>query len=35
VLLEGLPFEERRFERIAKGADGIGEDVIEHVRSAG
>ncbi len=30
VLLEGLPFEERRLERVAQRTDGIGEDVIEH-----
>jgi hypothetical protein len=25
-----LPFEERVLEHVAEGADGIGEDVVEH-----
>ena len=35
VLLERLPFEERRLERVAQRADGIGEDMVEHLRWAG
>ncbi len=30
VFLERLTLEERRFERVAQRADGIGEDVVEH-----
>ena len=30
-----LTLEEGRFERVSQGADGIGEDVVEHVRHAG
>ena len=30
ALLERLTFEHRPLERIAEGADGIGEDMIEH-----
>ena len=30
VLLERLALEERRLERVAQRADGIGEDVVEH-----
>ena len=35
VLLEGLPFEERRLEGVAQRADRIGEDMVQHLRSAG
>ena len=31
VLLERLPFEERRLEGVAQGADRIGEDMVEHL----
>ena len=30
ALLEGLTFEQRALERVAEGADGVGEDVVEH-----
>ena len=30
VLLERLPFQEGGFERVAQGADRIGEHVVEH-----
>ena len=32
ALLERLPFEQSVLEGIAEGADGVGEDVVEHVR---
>jgi hypothetical protein len=35
VLLERLALEEGCFERVAERADGIGEDVVEHVRHEG
>ena len=30
ALLEGLALEEGLLQRVAQGADGIGEDVVEH-----
>ena len=35
MFLEGLPFEERRLERVAQRADRIGEDMVQHLRWAG
>ena len=35
VLFERLTFEERRLERVAQRTDRIGEDMVQHVRSAG
>ena len=35
VSLEGLAFEEGSLERVTERADGIGEDVVEHVRGEG
>ena len=32
-LLERLPLEQGVLEGVAQGADGIGEDVVEHVRA--
>jgi hypothetical protein len=31
MLLESLTFEECLVERLAQGADRVGEDVVEHV----
>jgi hypothetical protein len=35
MLLERLPFEERRLEGVAQRADRIGEDMVQHLRWAG
>jgi hypothetical protein len=35
VLLERLTLQERGLEGVTEGADGIGEDVVQHLRWAG
>ena len=35
MLVERLAFEERSLERVAQGADGIGEHMVEHRRRYG